>query len=515
MRTASRNTRAMRCVATVLSDYPYSAASELPARAPRTATSDIDNDWITYAPFASIGVCSRKRSLAIVATVSNSETPRRKPRRDPGTVQKKLFDAHYTDFRQRVKRPSGWKVVDGVEVPKSKLRWQVRYVDLGGKQRYPAFETKAEASAEHVRLTNELSTGTHIDRRKSETAFEVVADTWLESLERSVSNKRKAETTRANYTSVLNNHVLPFWGSREVGRIGVRDINLWIDELKPKMAPATVHRCHQVFSSVLHQAASDGLMRVNPARGAELPEIEDNVDKHFLDRAKVERLAAAADYLHGLRANVTRKGRDYDAERTLDHDDDGAPIIPAAPASADGLAVRFLAYTGLRIGEFAALRVKNLDLDGLHVRVFEAYNDVGGKLVLGLPKGGKRRTLDLPDGPLVDELRNHVAGKGPDAHVFAAANGGPIRRTNWNKRVLHPAAKLAELYIDDDGETELTAHDLRHTYASICVSAKIPSMYISEWMGHASTRITESVYIDLFPKNRKAQAELLGAAISG
>ncbi|MGK8490981.1 hypothetical protein [Nocardia asiatica] len=45
-----------------------------------------------------------------------------------------------------------------------------------------------------------------------------------------------------------------------------------------------------------------------------------------------------------------------------------------------------MAYTGLRIGECSALRVKNLDLDGLHVRVFEAFTDVKGKLVLGLPR---------------------------------------------------------------------------------------------------------------------------------
>ena len=278
------------------------------------------------------------------------------------------------------------------------------------------------------------------------------------------------------------------------------------------MAPATVHRCYQVLAGVLHMAVRDGRLRANPARDVELPKIEGE-EKHYLDHADVARLAAAADYLHGLRTNRKRVGRDRSTELAVELDDDGVPIIPDAPSSPDGLAIRFLAATGLRIGEFSALRVKNLDLDGPRVRVFEAYADVKGKLVLGLPKGGKKRTLDLVTN-LVEELREHVNGRPAEALVFTSATGGPVRRTNWNKRVLHPAAKLAGLYVADDGETELTAHDLRHTFASLCASAGISSRYIASWMGHASTAITESVYIDLFPKDLAAHAAMLGAAMS-
>ncbi|MCP2279122.1 tyrosine-type recombinase/integrase [Nocardia amikacinitolerans] len=435
--------------------------------------------------------------------MNSSETPR-KPRRKPGNVT--VFDAHYIDFRRREERPSGWKIgPDGKKVPKGR-RWQVRYIDQDGKQRFPAFETKAEATAERDRIASELHTGTYIDKRKSAALFSEMADTWTASL------IRKAESTRENYGSVLRNHVLPYWGSRELGGITHGDVVKWVGDITPKMAPATVHRCYQVLAGVLHLAVRDGRIRANPARDVELPKIEEE-EKHYLDHAEVARLAAAADYLYSLRTNRKRVGRDRSAELAVEHDRDGVPIIPAAGPSPDGLAIRFMAYTGLRIGEFSALRVKNLDLDGLHVRVFEAYTDVKGKLVLGLPKGDKKRTLNLVP-RLVDELRAHVKGKAADALVFTAATGGPIRRTNWNKRVLHPAAKLAGLYIADDGETELTAHDLRHTYASLCASAGISSRSIADWMGHASTAITESVYIDLFPKDLKAHAALLDAAMS-
>ncbi|MFD8099745.1 tyrosine-type recombinase/integrase [Nocardia fluminea] len=452
--------------------------------------------------------------------MTNTETPR-KARRKPGV--QKLYDAHYTDYRTRTKRASGWTIgPDGVEVPKGK-RWQVRYVNLDGDQKYESFAEgeKADAIARHKQLTTELHTGTYVDPRQSATLFADAAKAWKETLARSVANKRKAESTQTNYENIYDNHVKERWGSRELGSITFGEVQGWVDELRPTMAPATLHRVHQVFAGILAKATKEGVLRANPATGVELPKIDDDEEeKHYLDHDQVDRLVAAADYLYGLRMNRSRVGRDREAELSganLPVDDDGLPIFPTASPSPDGLAIQFLAYTGLRIGEFSALRVKNLDLDGLFIRVFEAYSDVKGKMILGLPKGGKKRTVYISPSltDMVEQLTEHVKGKPADALVFPALKGGPTRRTNWNKRVLHPAAKLAGLYINDDGETELTAHDLRHTYASLSNKDRVPVDTIAALMGHANRTVTEKVYIDLFPKDLQMHAALLGAGRSG
>ena len=54
----------------------------------------------------------------------------------------------------------------------------------------------------------------------------------------------------------------------------------------------------------------------------------------------------------------------------------------------DGLVVRFLAYTGLRYGEMAALAVADFDMLRRRVQVRRSVTEVKGKLVWSTPKSG-------------------------------------------------------------------------------------------------------------------------------
>lgn len=445
-----------------------------------------------------------KRSPGVLSlTVNDSATPR-KARRKPGNV--KVFDTHYSDYRRRIKRPSGWKVVGDVEVPKG-LRFQVRYVDLSGAQKYESFEKRTDAEARATTLVTELSTGSHIDRRRSETTVGDVATAWKNSL---VS---KSENTQANYTSMLNNHVLPDWRNREVGSITHGDVAAWVAVLvgkkkgdgTPALSAASVHKAWIVLSGVLDFAVDDGLIRANPAAKVSLPKIVATGDV-YLTHVEVDRLARSADYLHSLRANLTRAARDRDAEKTMERNGEGLPIVPNAPASVDGLLIRFASYSGLRVGELSALQVRDVDLDKKLIHVRRANAEVGGRLVPGLPKGDKIRQLDLfPH--LVDDMSEHMRGKAPGDPVFTSATGAPLRRGNLNKRVIGPAAELAEI-------EDVSAHTLRHTFASLCASAGVRIEIVSRWMGHASVAITQRVYVGLFDEDLSASAGLVSAALA-
>jgi integrase len=62
----------------------------------------------------------------------------------------------------------------------------------------------------------------------------------------------------------------------------------------------------------------------------------------------------------------------------------------AAAAGPHALYVLFLAYTGLRWGEFAALRVKHVDLLRRRITVAESASDIGGVMVFGPTKNHSR-----------------------------------------------------------------------------------------------------------------------------
>lgn len=64
--------------------------------------------------------------------------------------------------------------------------------------------------------------------------------------------------------------------------------------------------------------------------------------------------------------------------------------------------VRFLAYTGLRWGEMAALRVQDFDMLRRRVNVSRPVTESGG-LVWSTPKTWKRRSVPYP-AMLADEL---------------------------------------------------------------------------------------------------------------
>ena len=58
--------------------------------------------------------------------------------------------------------------------------------------------------------------------------------------------------------------------------------------------------------------------------------------------------------------------------------------------------VRFLAYSGLRWGEMAALRVESFDMLRRRVNIRQAVAEVGGRLVWSTPKSHESRSVPFP-----------------------------------------------------------------------------------------------------------------------
>ena len=135
--------------------------------------------------------------------------------------------------------------------------------------------------------------------------------------------------------------------------------------------------------------------------------------------------------------------------------------LAAAIAVPFPLLVRFDAYTGLRAGELAALRVGRLDLLRGACEVVESATEVDNKLVWGVTKNYERRTVRLPRF-LCEQVGAYLADRphAPDDLVFTMLQGGPLREPKFAERYFKPAARAAGL------PAALRVHDLRHTCAS-------------------------------------------------
>lgn len=157
----------------------------------------------------------------------------------------------------------------------------------------------------------------------------------------------------------------------------------------------------------------------------------------------------------------------------------------------------------------AALRVCDFDMLRRRVNVSRSVTESGG-LVWSTPKTWERRSVPFP-ATLADELAALMAGKRRDALVFTDLRGGVLRNSNYRARVFGPAVQ--ECQRADDTFPDITPHDLRHSAASLAVSAGANVKAVQRMLGHAKASMTLDVYTDLFDDDLDSVADNLDAAI--
>lgn len=158
--------------------------------------------------------------------------------------------------------------------------------------------------------------------------------------------------------------------------------------------------------------------------------------------------------------------------------------------------IRFLAYSGARIGEALALKVGDVDLAAMRVRIGRTWTNEGA-YKLGPPKtDAGRRKVPLYDFQ-VDEIRNLISGRSGHDWLFPSPNGSQPNPGNWGTRVWDEA--LAAAAIPEEKRELLTTHRLRHTAASAAIGAGANVKIVQSMMGHSDAGETLNVYGHLWP----------------
>lgn len=137
----------------------------------------------------------------------------------------------------------------------------------------------------------------------------------------------------------------------------------------------------------------------------------------------------------------------------------------------------------LRWGEVTGLRVGTLDLNRRRVLIEKNVAEVDGHVQVGTSKTHERRAVVYP-ACLDNAVSAAAKGKAPDGLLWPAEFGGYLRPGNavsgWFsgavKRIRAEDAKTAAEAMDRGEEAppimpRVTLHDLRHTAASLAISA--------------------------------------------
>jgi integrase len=108
---------------------------------------------------------------------------------------------------------------------------------------------------------------------------------------------------------------------------------------------------------------------------------------------------------------------------------------------------------------------------------------------------------------VLDKLSMQCAGEALNDLVFAATTGKYLHRPKSSTGWFRAAVKRA-------GVQKITPHDLRHTCASLAVSAGVNVLALQRMLGHTSAAMTLDTYSDLIDDELDAVAVTLHSRYS-
>jgi len=314
-------------------------------------------------------------------------------------------------------------------------RWQARYrADDGGLAAAPfTFDTKLDAGAwlaDHV-----AGVASEPRARRADPTLADYSRTWL-------AGREVKPRTRAHYSSLLADLILPTLGPLKVSRITPVRVREWHSGLTT--GPTMRAHAYALLRTILGTAVTEDLLDANPCR---------------------------------VRGGGTTRTKHRPKVATLPE----LEVIVAAMPARLRLMVLLAAWCGLRFGELTEMRRGDVDVAAGVLRVSRGVARAGREVVIGDPKSEAGiRTVTVPPHllPVVeDHLREHV-GADPGALLFPACHGGnlaPSSLYTW----WYPAREAA-------GRPDLRFHDLRHTGATLAAATGATLADLMARLGHST-----------------------------
>jgi integrase len=276
-----------------------------------------------------------------------------------------------------------------------------------------------------------------------------------------------AATTAEKYQLLIRKHINPVIGSNRISKVTALHVDSFYGTLRAAgVSPGMIRQAGGLLQTAFGYAVEMKLLNSNPVIAAPKPQQADR-DMLFLTGQQAAALldAAAGDALHAL--------------------------LTVALA------------TGCRQGELLALTWEDYTPKNKLLRINKSLAVLRGRTVVKAPKtkAGKR-TIQLPDSTctLLDSLPQ------PAGPMFRTRTGRPLSKRNVLrsfKRLVRKAGLPASLRF----------HDLRHTVASLLLSAGASVKAVSVRLGHSNPAMTLRVYAHCLPGDDEKLADTLGGLL--
>ena len=319
------------------------------------------------------------------------------------------------------------------------------------------------------------------------TTYKELASLWWESYKHTVK-----PNTQLNVRRLLDNHILPLFGSYKLDKLTTPLIQNIVNKLADNTnkgeegAFLYYDSLHALNKRILQYGVVMQAIPFNPAREVILPRNTQKAKREKVKHFDNDELKSFLKYLDTLDVSRYR----YYYEITL---------------------YKFLLATGCRINEALALSWSDIDLENSVVHITKTLNY---KQETNSPKSkASLRDIDI-DQATVSMLKQYKRRQVQEAWQLGRSetvvfsdfiHEYPNNRTLQTRLRTH--FKRAKV-------TNIGFHGFRHTHASLLLNSGIPYKELQHRLGHSTLSMTMDVYSHLSKENAKKAVSFYETALN-
>lgn len=273
---------------------------------------------------------------------------------------------------------------------------------------------------------------------------------WYETYKK----PRLSEGYRLAYISMMNKHIIPAIGNKEIADVTVADVQAIMNTLH---SASTGKQVKSIISMVMDAAISDEIYHhPNPCK-----------DKRIVMPSAVKK----------------REAIDTDVLSKV------IELLPSLPEEHSRILV-LLIMTGSRRGEALGARWEDIDWEKKTIHLQRVVRFINNRPVVSekMKTKSANRVVSLWD------KFTPFLGERQESGFIINSNGEPLSERQYMNRWNAIMKRLKAEGIEE----RFTAHQLRHTYATVAAnSGNVPPKVLQGMLGHANFQTTMNIYAGL------------------
>ena len=358
-----------------------------------------------------------------------------------------------------------WYVPDG---------WSQRAIDRELAKVSAEFERQVQAGEVISRNEKRLQAA----QEAAEAAKIVTLRQYGEKVFMPAKTLTATENTRASFQGNLDKWVYPAIGDIKLPEITSAQISALLLDMQGKgKAHATVVKVYTILNSLFKMAYLSDMIARNPMDKVERP--KPRKDEIKPQTAQAYTAQEVRDILTAL---------------------EGEPLKWRA-------FIHLLIDTGVRRGEALAVQWEDIDFQENTILICRnlCYTPDKG-IYLDTPKNGRCRMVDVGEDTLqlLKQIREQQGAGGK--YIFTQDN---------SLEPMHPTSPTHYFrqFAKRNGIKDFHPHKLRHTFASVAITAGADVVSVSETLGHSDTAVTLRMYTHANDESRRRASRIFRDAI--